>query len=258
MTTTCFLSSFLVWSLPLTGVLQAVTAIYTFTFLPKRQNYPGYYSDKSALSYAFIVENSFFAGLLCYQWWYYSDPIYRVLKATFIVENIVTFLPYVFRPLWPKTSFRDSLYSEKNKSESNHSFFFIATWITKIFYVWAKHYIGYFLNYVRFLNRVSDDQRYHVYLLLIFSCFATTISLFLHTLKFKKYIGPKTAFLAYMISYMATFYIFVRIAEIFVVNWDLTLLTLVGVVLNFCGRKLEVSYQFILLIGFNAKRYELF
>lgn len=31
-----FRASPLIWSLPLTGVLQSVTAIYTFTFLPKK------------------------------------------------------------------------------------------------------------------------------------------------------------------------------------------------------------------------------
>ena len=31
-----FLKSPLVWSLPLNGVIQSVTAIYTFTFLPKK------------------------------------------------------------------------------------------------------------------------------------------------------------------------------------------------------------------------------
>lgn len=31
-----FKASPLIWSLPLTGVIQSITAIYTFTFLPKR------------------------------------------------------------------------------------------------------------------------------------------------------------------------------------------------------------------------------
>jgi hypothetical protein len=50
---------------------------------------------------------------------------------------------YAFRPLWPKTHFRDSLkLSEKNKSRQNRDFYIIVTWVTKVFYVWAKHYIG--------------------------------------------------------------------------------------------------------------------
>lgn len=129
-----FKSSPLVITLPISGVLLSVTAIYTFTFLAKRKKDPGYYSDKSALNYAFVVENSFFAGLLCFQWLYYHDALYKFFKATVIIENVVVFLPYIFRPLWPKTSFRDSLYSDNNKSTTNAKFFFIGTWITKIFY----------------------------------------------------------------------------------------------------------------------------
>jgi hypothetical protein len=67
-----------------------------------------------------------------------------------IVETAFVFLPYfVFRPLFPKTSFRDSLGKDRNKTDKNRVFFVIVTWITKIFYVWAKHYIGFFLNYAR-------------------------------------------------------------------------------------------------------------
>lgn len=58
----------------------------------------------------------------------------------------------------------------------------------------------------RFVDRITPTQVRHIYLMLIFSAAATTISMFLHTLKFKKYIGPKTSYLWYMSSYLATFY----------------------------------------------------
>jgi len=152
---------------------------------------------------------------------------------------------------------RDSLNNVKNKTENNKSFFIIGTWVTKVFYVWAKHYIGFFLNYVRFLDRANDEQIYHIYLLLIFSGFATTISMFLHTLKFKRYIGPKTSFTVYVISYLATFYSFARIYEIFFLNLDLTIIVLIGLVLNFTHWKYQNAYQFFLLFYFNASRYDL-
>ena len=43
------------------------------------------------------------------------------------------------------------------------------------------------------MDRISPTQIRHIYLMLIWSAAATTISMFLHTLKFKKYIGPKTS-----------------------------------------------------------------
>ena len=84
-----FRKSPLVWSLPLTGLLQSITAIYTFTFLPKLQKDPGYYSDKSTMTYPFIVENSFFAGILLFQWLYMDNFFYDVLKQSMVFEVCV-------------------------------------------------------------------------------------------------------------------------------------------------------------------------
>jgi hypothetical protein len=129
--------------------------------------------------------------------------------------------------------------------------------ITKMFYVWAKHYIGYFLNYVRFFDRANSEQISHIYLLLIFSAFATTISVFLHTLKFKGYIGPRLSYIVYMISYLSTFYCFVRIYEIFFIHYDLTLYVLIGVILNFQSLHYQHMYQIALMILFNAHKFHM-
>ncbi|CAF0797154.1 unnamed protein product [Didymodactylos carnosus] len=249
-----FKNSFLIWSLPLTGLIQSITAIYTFTFLSKTKVDPGYYSDRGTLSYPFIVENSFFASLLLFQWLYYSNQFYNLISYTIIIENVIVFIPYIPRMLWPKTHFRESLKnSEKNKTKPNRKFYFVVTFITKIFYIWAKHYIGYFLNYVRFLDRATDKQIYYIYLLLIFSAFATTIAVFLHTLKFKGYIGPRTSFIVYMISYLATFYSFIQIRHIFIINFDLTLYVLIGLLLNFT--RFQHPYQISLMILFNLFKF---
>ncbi len=252
-----FKSSFLIWSLPLTGVIQSIIAALTFTFLSRTKADPGYYSDRGTLSYAFIVENSFFAGLLLFQWLYYSDYFYSFINNSIIIDNIFVFLPYIFRQLWPKTHFRDSINSQKNKTAPNRNFYIIATTITKIFYIWAKHYIGYFLNYVRFFNRINSEQTSYIYLLLIFSAFATTISIFLHTLKFKGYMGPRLSFILYMISYLSTFYSFIRIYEIFLIHYDITFYVLIGVLLNFQSLYYQHMYQIFLLILFNAHKFHM-
>lgn len=160
------------------------------------------------------------------------------IKARPILEYLFVFLPYaVLRPLVPKTSFRDSMNNEKNKTDKNKLFFQIATQVTKAFYLWAKHYIGFFLNYLRFMNKLSETEIYDIHFLLIMSCFATTISMFLHTLKFKGYMGPKLSFSLYMASYLLTFYSFVKIAPVFIKEIDITLITLVGLIINFAGPK---------------------
>lgn len=253
-----FKHSFVLWSLPLTGVIQSTTAALTFTFLSRTKVDPGYYSDRGTLSYAFVVENSFFSGLLLFQWLYYSDFFYSYINKSIIIDNVLVFLPYILRQLWPKTHFRDSLKnSDKNKTAPNRRFYLITTTITKIFYVWAKHYIGYFLNYVRFFDRANPEQIKYIYLLLIFSAFATTISVFLHTLKFKGYIGPRISFIIYMISYLSTFYSFIKIREIFFIHYDLTCYVLIGVILNFQPLHYQHLYQIILLLLFNAHKFNM-
>lgn len=129
--------------------------------------------------------------------------------------------------------------------------------ITKIFYVWAKHYIGYFLNYVRFFDRADSQEIAYVYLLLIFSAFATTISIFLHTLKFKGYMGPRTSYVIYMASYLATFYSFIQIRNIFFIHYDLTFYVLIGLILNFQSLYYQHIYQIFLLILFNAHKFHM-
>ena len=138
----------------------------------------------------------------------------------------------------PKTRFRDSLASETNKTDTNAAFFYYGTLITKYFYVWAKWFIGFYFNYLRYMNRVSSADVQEMYRLLLFSAFATTISMFLHTLKFKRYMSAKIAFLLYMGSYSATFYSIVRMYTLFVDNNVLVALTSIGMLLNYFGDRL--------------------
>lgn len=251
-----FLKSHLTWLVPVMGVIQSITAIYTFTFLPRKAD-PGitYLSDKSALSYFFIVENSFFELLLMFQWLYYSDFFYNVFKESVVIEIVFVFFPYAFRPLWPKTRLRDALKSEKNKSAQNRKFMLASNYIIKVFYIFAKHYIGYFLNYVRFLDRINPYEQYLVFGLMITSSFATTISIFLHTLKFKGYIGPRTATIIYESSYILTGYYFLQMFTVFVKSPDIALLTFIGLLINFGSFYLQQFYQVIIVFLLYSIRY---
>ena len=251
-----FAASPLPWALPLMGVAQSATAIYYFRFLPKKSD-PGYYSDRGTMSYAFVCENLFYSSILMWQWVvmdarFYGDsaagvagaatardspPAVRAALA--LAEALWTFLPYALvRPLFPKTRFRDGLSNDGNKTAGNALFLYWGTVITKIFYLWAKWYIGFFFNYLRFLDLISAGERRELYRLLLFSAFATTISVFLHTLKFKGYIGPKTSFGIYMISYLATFLSIVALRGLFLAHPGLVGITAVALVLNRWGHVL--------------------
>ena len=62
--------------------------------------------------------------------------------------------------------------------------------------------------------------------------------MFLHTLKFKGYIGPRTSFGVYMLSYLATFYSIVMIRGVFVTHAPLVAITAVAMLLNRFGHHL--------------------
>jgi len=248
-----FLASPLIITLPLTGVCQTLTAIYTFTFLAKNPTDPGYFADKGTISYAFVKENLFFSLILAFQWLYYNDALYPFFKKYFVVEYLFVFLPYVFRFLSSKTSFRDSLNSTKNKSEKNTTFFFYLTWVTKIFYIWAKHYIGFFLNYLRFLDKATAYDQKAIYLLLIAASFATTISLFLHTLKFRGYISARTSLGTYAASYMMTFVGYGIVFYVFFQHSTLFFITLGGLAINLMNLGAFNAYQIAVMVAFHNK-----
>eukprot|EP01130_Rhizamoeba_saxonica_P008591 TRINITY_DN3473_c0_g1_i2.p1 TRINITY_DN3473_c0_g1~~TRINITY_DN3473_c0_g1_i2.p1 ORF type:complete len:244 (-),score=4.21 TRINITY_DN3473_c0_g1_i2:223-954(-) len=239
--------------MPIVGNLQTITAIHYFRFLPSRKD-PGYYSDKGVLSYQFICENLFFSLLLTFQWLYYNDLMYVKIQNFWPLEAAFVFLPYIWRPLFPKTSFRESLKNSKKNTTSNNSiYYYYATWVTKIFYVWAKHYLGFFLNYLRFVGGVTPQIQYLVYMLLIPSAFATTISLFLHTLRFKKYIYPLLSFSLYVIAYSSTFIAYVKIVPVFLEHYQLFLISLGGVILNFVSLNIWHVYQIgIMFLGYSG------
>lgn len=156
-----FAASPFIWSLPLNGVIQSLTATYYFKFLrstgegedPPPQAYPthaaaaeatdvgrctfaaGYYGDKGTLSHSFVKENIFYSMILMFQWLYMSDRFYPAMQKKLgpVVEAVFVFLPYlVLRPWFPKTSFRDSLTGDsKTQTQQNKNWFYYATWITK-------------------------------------------------------------------------------------------------------------------------------
>jgi len=236
------------WCLSATGLIQSITAACTFTFMPKVDD-PGFIamSDKTPLSYRFIAENSFFSMLLAFQYCYMNDRLYETIKAVPPIEILYVFLPYYIRPLWPTTRMRTALENSKNKSDKNRLFCVVSTWVVKIFYSFAKHYIGFFLNYVRFLGRITAEDQKIIHGILITSSYMTTIAIFLHTLKFKGWLGPRQATVAYEGAYLVTSWYYCRFFGTITANLDLALMCFIGMVLNFGPKSLWHAYQLVVL-----------
>lgn len=244
-----FLTTPLVWSVGFTGWAQSITAAFTFTFMPNIED-PGFIamSDKAPLSYRFILENSFFSMLLAFQYFYMTDGFYETIQWAWPVEVAFVFLPYYFRPLWPTTRLRTALANNKNKSAKNRAFMIASTYVVKVFYSFAKHYIGFFLNYIRFLGRVTPQDQHTIYGILITSSYMTTIAIFIHTLKFKGWIGPKTAAITYESAYLVTAYLYFKFAWTIYANLDLALVCFIGLVLNFGPKPIWHAYQALMLL----------
>ena len=107
------------------------------------------------------MENTYFSLLLLFAWCYFSRQVFPWIRKLVVPEILFVFLPYMpfIRFQWPVSSFRDSLATmDKGMTPANKRFFIISTYVVKCFYIFAKHYVGFFVNYLRFLGRVEDGS----------------------------------------------------------------------------------------------------
>lgn len=189
-------------SLPVTGFIQACCAALTFTFLPRTGGMvQGYFTDKRTMSYDWIQENLFYSGILMFQVLYYQAPSRMPLP----VELVFVFFPYfTVRRFVPKTSLRRSLANKSETTDDIRSFMVIQIWVVKMFYVFAKWTVGFCVNYLIFTRTLTPEKKEFEFLvqtMWLLGGWGTTVAMFLHTLKFKKYIGPKLSILLYTGSF---------------------------------------------------------
>ena len=189
-----WLSSPLPWSVPLNGFLQSVVAARTFTFLPRRED-PGFaaVADKSTLSYFTVVENSFYSLQCLFASCYLLDRLTAQIRRLHVVEPFFVFFVFWARHLWPSSRISSALSNSKNKSAQHALKLTVSAYAIKAFYIYAKHFVGFFPLYLRFLGRLSHEDQRLLFGVQLLSSYAATVSIFVHTLKFKGLIGPVTA-----------------------------------------------------------------
>jgi len=230
------------FTLPLTGWLQAVIAVFTFK-LPKTQGkVQGYYSDKRTMTMDFVLENVYFSGLLLFQAAYFKYG--HKFRAIPPLEIILVFFPYyVIRPFFPKTSFRASMKNDKEKSKENRDFMNTNLKFIKPFYVLAKHVQGYGLNYLLYANAVPAEHSRTIRVLLLLGGWGTTIAMFLHTLKFKGYLSPRASMLLYTGSFPLFIFGYFWMGGLAIQNPAIALVVLLGVPINFLHVRVQQAYQ---------------
>jgi len=75
----------------------------------------------------------------------------------------------------------------------------------------------------------------------------TTVAIFLHTLKFKGWLGPRQATVAYEGAYLVTAWLYWQFLGTIAANLDLALLCFIGMVLNFAPKGIWHTYQAFVL-----------
>merc|ERR1719356_2001504 len=107
--------------MPFCGVLQAMSATWYFRHTTPKKQDPGFMSmgDVGRLSWVFVSENIFYSLILWFQYCYFHPTLFgldgqgkttgTVWKVSLtVIEVACVFLPYWWRPLFPKTALRES------------------------------------------------------------------------------------------------------------------------------------------------------
>lgn len=253
-------------------MVQVHSAFFSFKVLPELKD-AGYYSDVAVLSRTFVHENSFFQLFSVFGSIYYlpstlassnqfvasssltlsslsssSTSRTAVNTLNYVMKTIVEyswiFYPYVFvRPWFPRTKFESS----SRTNEHNARFYRLGALAIKIFYLWAKYFLGFYVNFLVFLNNkqlstaggIEEGKEILTFSdlkfirgLFLLNVGTISISVFLHTLRFKKVLPPKLTFSIYLVQIYLTFAAIPYLGHLFLEHYELAVLVLLGMASN--------------------------
>jgi hypothetical protein len=218
-----------------TGVIQGVSAFFSFKVLPELDD-AGYYSDKAVLSRSFVHENIYFSLFSIFGSIYYLHDQREALRTTTIgkiIEIVYVFFPYILiRPFFPVTSFSNAGTTRNGRSEQLERFYELATYSVKIFYLWAKYFLGFYINFNVYLNLVTDKHWKFLHGLFLLNVGTVSIAVFLHTLRFKKVLPPLLTFSLYLAQIYATFSAIPLAYDMFAGHPKICALCFVGMLCN--------------------------
>lgn len=118
----------------------------------------------------------------------------------------------------------------------NKKFYYYGTIAIKLFYIWGKHFMGFYINYVRFLDDFDDNEMRWIRGLWLINCGTVSQAVFLHTLRFKRLMPPRLAFSLYLVMAYATFVVGYFMYPIFFRHWKPLAFTSVGLLINLSRR----------------------
>lgn len=184
-----------------TGIIQGYSAYFSFKVLPELDD-SGYFTDKGVMSRNFLHENIFFQNMCMFGSVYYQSALRANLQSNLLgrfIEFIFVFFPYVLiRPFFPTTRFDDAGSRDGGRSTRLETFYSVGTKAIKIFYLWAKYFLGFHINFMFYLGLVKPENVYFVHGLYLLNAGTVSIGIFLHTLRFKKILPPEFTFSFYL------------------------------------------------------------
>ncbi|CAB9504090.1 expressed unknown protein [Seminavis robusta] len=227
--------SFVPHTVALNGVIQGYSAYFSFRVLPNLKD-AGYYSDKGVMSRDFLHENICFNVFCVFGAVYNNNALREVLQSNIggrIAEFTMVFYPFVLiRPWFPTTRLKDAGSREKTRSANLERFYQIGTTMIKIFYLWAKYFLGFHLNFMLFLGLIKPENMRFMQGLHLLNTGTVAIAMFLHTLRFKKILPAKFTFSFYIAQVYATFCALPYAIDTFMSHPKLAALSFSGLLCN--------------------------
>jgi hypothetical protein len=190
------------------GLLQGISAYISFKVLPELED-AGYYSDKAVMSRHFVHENIFFTLMVVYGSVYYNESARSVMRSSLVgkcLEFTFVFWPYILLRTWfPVTRFKNAGTTHKGRTDPNEKFYQVATKMIKIFYLWAKYFLGFYINFMVYLDLVTVSHWKFLHGLYLLNEGTVSLAMFLHTLRFKKVLPPRLTMSIYLAQIYLTF-----------------------------------------------------
>jgi hypothetical protein len=188
------------------GIIQGYSAFFSFKVLPELDD-PGYYSDKAVASRKFVHENIYFSLLCVFGSFFYNEGWRDKLQAHPLgqtIEIVFCFFPYVLiRPFFPTTAFSSAGSGRRSRSTKNEAFYRYGTLAVKFFYLWAKYFLGFFIQFLWMMQKTTPDQSKFVKGMFLLNLGTISIAIFLHTLRFKGVLPAKLTFSLYLMQIYA-------------------------------------------------------
>lgn len=188
------------------------------------------------MSRSFVHENIYFALFCIFGSVFYHPNHRHKLRehpVGHIVELIYVFWPYILvRPWFPVTRFSNAGKGRSGRTQANERWYQIGTYMVKIFYLWAKYFLGFYINFLVFMDKVTDKQWRLIHGMFLLNVGTVSLAIFLHTLRFKKILPPKFTFSLYLIQIYLTFSAIPLAFDMFATHGKLCLLALSGVLAN--------------------------